>query len=282
MPNWCFNHLEVSGPTELLKQWHDAEFSLQKLLPCPQELLDGKSPAEKDIAEANIEKYGSADWYSWCVDNWGTKWDLTIHDVNLMADDDPSKSILTVSFDSAWGPPLAALENLYYKHRAQKVEMSFEYIEPGCQFAGKLDTRDDEDFIDHEVNYSNAAELEKWISNVGGHGLAESELVSIRDMEDFSDNDSDSEDSEPVTIKEPVMKTVKKTVKKAAAKKTTAKKPVTKKTSSAKKTVKAKKVTAKKVTAKKAVTAKAKKTTVKKAVTKKSATKAVTKKAVTK
>ena len=43
--------------------------------------------------------------YDWCVENWGTKWDIfDIVHASLEGD------TLTISFSTAWSPPIPALE----------------------------------------------------------------------------------------------------------------------------------------------------------------------------
>lgn len=42
---------------------------------------------------SNHDKYGHADWYEWCCDKWGTKWDLSGFDHNND----------TMVFETAWG-----------------------------------------------------------------------------------------------------------------------------------------------------------------------------------
>lgn len=42
---------------------------------------------------SNYEKYGHADWYEWCCDKWGTKWDLSRFHYNKD----------TMIFETAWG-----------------------------------------------------------------------------------------------------------------------------------------------------------------------------------
>jgi hypothetical protein len=76
----------------------------------------------------NIEVHGYKDWYDWCVNEWGTKWDVG-------ADGNPAQDIpggLMLGFDSAWSPPCAAYEKL--------TEMGFRiramYVECGMAYAG--------------------------------------------------------------------------------------------------------------------------------------------------
>jgi hypothetical protein len=115
-----------------------------ELLPCPQELTDTVSGfmgedkrAEHEAQQAaNVEKHGYANWYDFCVNEWGTKWDVGA-DGNL-AQDIPGG--LMLGFESAWSPPIAAYEKLFYmgfKIRAM-------YYEPGMAFAGIFEDGADE------------------------------------------------------------------------------------------------------------------------------------------
>ena len=89
---------------------------------------------------ANLAKHGYANWYDYCVNEWGTKWDVG-------ADGNPAQDIpggLMLGFDSAWSPPIGAYEKL--------MDMGFSiramYYEPGMAFAGIWDNGDD-DFYDY-------------------------------------------------------------------------------------------------------------------------------------
>ena len=76
MPNWCNNFVEISGSKEQLDRVEKA-FTEGRLcdefIPIPAELRDTTAPSREDEATraALIEKYGSADWYDFCVNNWG-------------------------------------------------------------------------------------------------------------------------------------------------------------------------------------------------------------------
>jgi hypothetical protein len=140
MPNWCNNSVEIyhADPAmiERVRKGFNDGGLLSELLPCPQELTEtvSGSMGEDKRAEheaqqaANVEKYGYANWYDFCVNEWGTKWDVG-------ADGNPAQDIpggLMLGFESAWSPPIGAYEKL--------TDLGFTiramYYEPGMAFAG--------------------------------------------------------------------------------------------------------------------------------------------------
>ena len=148
MPNWCNNTLELhhDDPKMIVRAFNaiqdDRFFS--EFVPCPQELSEtvsgfhGKgTPEQADLErkqKENIEKYGYADWYSWSCANWGTKWEICEpfcngHDENY----------LTMSFDTAWSPPIA----FYEKMKDLGFVVRAFYYEPGMAFCGNWDDGDD-------------------------------------------------------------------------------------------------------------------------------------------
>ena len=91
MPNWCYNSITISHKDPaMIERFKKAAESgiLQEFIPCPQELLEGDG------------------WYNWCVENWGTKWDVTCEDVMVRED------TLSTTFNSAWSPPIEAYNKL--------------------------------------------------------------------------------------------------------------------------------------------------------------------------
>lgn len=115
MPNWTTNKLRIAGDAlslEKLERLMEGEgcFDFQKLIPCPQELLNtpevsypDSEPEKKKARQAEQEslkkKYGAAGWYDWCVKNWGTKWTASYCSVESDA------SGLIYKFETAWAPP---------------------------------------------------------------------------------------------------------------------------------------------------------------------------------
>ena len=143
MPNWCNNgitlrHADPAMIERAAKALQAGQF-LQEFIPCPQDLIAtvsgsmGKDTPEQAALEAkqraNFEKYGYITWYEHNVNEWGTKWDVSADNAEIV-----DANTLTAGFDSAWAPPINAYEKL--------VEMGFEveafYYEPGMAFVGKF------------------------------------------------------------------------------------------------------------------------------------------------
>jgi hypothetical protein len=89
--------------------------------------------------QANIATHGYKNWYDWCVNEWGTKWDVGGDGITAEIEN----GRITTSFDSAWSPPIAAYEKL--------LDLGFSvrayYYEGGMCFAGIWEDGDD-DFYD--------------------------------------------------------------------------------------------------------------------------------------
>jgi hypothetical protein len=144
MPNWCFNNLTVSVHNESGKKLAQAfqdnhtddkgeaySSPLTDLYPCPPELLetdaDFKGESPKHLA--NKAKYGHADWYSWRLANWGTKWDAC--EVQIIDEDE---EYVQIRFDSAWSPPTNFFE--WYAKENPDVVFLNQYDEEGMGFEG--------------------------------------------------------------------------------------------------------------------------------------------------
>ena len=140
MPNWCNNVATLQASKariDTVVAGAAGDGVLQALIPVPQELRDTISgsfgDADKQAAleaqeAANLAKYGYKNWYDFCVNEWGTKWDLC--DVTVDRTDDET---VVLSFETAWSPPIEAYENLLAMGFAIKAF----YYEPGMCFVGK-------------------------------------------------------------------------------------------------------------------------------------------------
>jgi hypothetical protein len=147
MPNYCSNVVEIQGPQHILKTLVDHKLDFQKIHPYPPELditagREGPddSPEQKALVaaeESNLEKYGYKNWYDWCVNNWGTKWNAGGDNDAMQVDydeDQDNQGIALFQFDTAWAPPLGVLEKLMETHPELSIECR--YHEPGVGFFG--------------------------------------------------------------------------------------------------------------------------------------------------
>ena len=159
MPNWCSNNLKITCKDSakiqtLVDAWTSGRF-MQTLYPCPQDLRDtiagsysdDEKQKELEIKEkANIEKYGYANWYDWCVAKWGTKWDIDTDAGEAYVSGDTFHA----NFDTAWSPPIEFLMHLDGRNRDVEdqnddYDIECEYEEEGMSFHGIYTTEYGED-----------------------------------------------------------------------------------------------------------------------------------------
>ena len=131
MPNWTSNRLRIQtdslSETEFkkiaeLKEIFKSDSPFNKIIPQPDWLTipneDGELPiikeyknhlGEVDFTITEFPSSGKQDdrWYSWCNENWGTKWDAC--HVQITRDD---KDYLEIRFDTAWSPAQPVIEKI--------------------------------------------------------------------------------------------------------------------------------------------------------------------------
>jgi len=127
MPNWCMNKLTIS---------HSDRSKVMEFVHAYKEgkACDHYLPVPRDengelIVDSSHPNY----WYNWCVNNWGTKWDIgsdnnEVHGLNPTVVDNEA----SMTFDSAWSPPIGLYEKLH--ELGFSVEAT--YFEPGMAFCG--------------------------------------------------------------------------------------------------------------------------------------------------
>lgn len=155
MPNWCSNELSVSGEEHEVQKFRlkveskESCLDFEKISPIPKvfknistggctiggkqvhiwKTVNGKNIAiPKRTLEAWKKKYGSCDWYDWCVNNWGTKWNA--NDAQCNDDGD----CVWYRFETAWAPPIQWLEKASKKF--PKLNFKLKYEEEGMGFMG--------------------------------------------------------------------------------------------------------------------------------------------------
>ena len=154
MPNWCNNYLELEHEDPAMIERARNAFNEGKLLaefcPVPESLHivagmvgdpDEQKKLEEDTAR-NIATHGYGNWYDYCVNEWGTKWD--VGGDGGVATMDEGTNHIEMNFDSAWAPPIAAMEK--FQDLGFKVKLV--YWESGMCFAGIFDENGD-DYLDY-------------------------------------------------------------------------------------------------------------------------------------
>ena len=189
MPNWCNNTVifRHKDPAQIdrVVQAFKAERLFAEFIPCPPELLAdtpvGENYNERVAAKeaANKEKFGYTDWYGWAIANWGTKWDISTGEWN--DEDQANANQVSLSFDTAWQPPVVFLE----KMTEQGFDITSFYLEEGMGFVGKYTSTDG----DESFNFDGSEDLEDIPDDIREFW----DLDTICDWRD-ADDDDDLED----------------------------------------------------------------------------------------
>lgn len=129
MPNWCSNSVTIQHDNpemvDRIVRGYTGEGLFGEFIPCPPEL------------------YQTDAWYMWCVNHWGTKWDVSNNLENSWTQLTRTEpGTVKLVFESAWSPPLPFyehLESLGFKVQAM-------YYEPGMCFCGVYQDGMDDDY----------------------------------------------------------------------------------------------------------------------------------------
>jgi hypothetical protein len=168
MPNWCDNTIKLSHPdTEKMKAL--AEFIKQEKKETG--IFNFLRPIPKDQEE---------NWYEWCVENWGTKWDIADYDSDYWEEN----NTVTLYGNTAWSPPVSLYEYLV----EEGWQIFAMYNEPGVGFCGKFTDEDGDIYYGYDLSDEETLkiieesdpDLYDWV------GL-ESELEWYRESQEESD-----------------------------------------------------------------------------------------------
>jgi hypothetical protein len=153
MPNWVMHKLVIKGKPEDVQalieyvKSADGPFSLDRIIPMPKGLDETADEhlLSKEKAAAlrarNRKAFGHEDWYSWSVENWGTKWDVadaTLEsqtDVELLATIETGRIEAVYHFDTAWNTCKPVIEVLARHFPAIRIEHGC--IEEQPSFGGR-------------------------------------------------------------------------------------------------------------------------------------------------
>lgn len=138
MPNWCSNTITITGSVETLSELKPVieagEGLLNAIKPMPEAIKNTRSPSD------------TPNWYDWSVENWGTKWDVECH--LEFKDNGDGTAEISGWFDSAWAPPIAAMQTLADDWDSCFIELF--YHECGMCFVGCWDSEGGDDYYEYE------------------------------------------------------------------------------------------------------------------------------------
>ena len=176
MPNWCWNHLEVSGDEKQLQEF------VEKSLVSPEEneIHDGTGFS----FEGTLPRGDRKDWYDWSVNNWGTKWDA--YEPEILNND---INFFSVSFETAWSPPIAWIDNIMQDF--PDLCFTLEYEEPGMCFGGRLSAQYEEIWDDLHWDLDSASECCEGEVNWEHKELEQQCLICGEETETISMNVAD-------------------------------------------------------------------------------------------
>jgi len=164
MPNWCENTVTLEHDDPAMIKRAEAAFAdhrfLEEFIPFP----DGE-------------------WdYDWCVNAWGTKWDVGGADgIN-----DVQGNSIVLYFDSAWAPPTRAYDQLV----EQGFRIHATYYEPGMCFAGIWDNGSDDYYEYGDMSAEEIAEtLPEELEDT--YGISE----QVAEWEAEQEEDSEEDDT---------------------------------------------------------------------------------------
>jgi len=155
MPNWCNNYLELEHDDPAMIERAKTAFADARLLaefaPVPQalQIVAGRVGADDEPEQIklqeqtmhNLSTYGYATWYDYCVNEWGTKWDVGGEGDQATVE---NPNAIKMNFDSAWSPPIAAME----KFQDLGFRVKLVYWESGMCYCGLFDENGD-DYLDY-------------------------------------------------------------------------------------------------------------------------------------
>lgn len=126
MPNWCANAVVLRGDPPAVDRAERAARDGRLF----EEYLPQPHPGEWDAR--------------WCVENWGTKWDVTSGGVQI---DRESPGELTLLFETAWTPPIPVFRAM----RLGGLYVRAVYFEPGVMFGGVCDASGDRSYVGDQL-----------------------------------------------------------------------------------------------------------------------------------
>lgn len=174
MPNHCDNTLQITGP----------EVDIRRFIHITK--CDEKEPyviAQHMPIPNNFKGDG---WYTWCVNNWGTKWGD--YETQLFKEA-PDEAIF--HYQTAWGP--------YSDEFLQKISKPFptltflmQYEERGCCFAGVSAVRNGDvlyaQCVEPALPEYNEDDEDQWYDEMNDAYLREIDRMTVEAEQTYETN----------------------------------------------------------------------------------------------
>lgn len=185
MPNWCDNVVVVTGDADSLDKFVQAaqspvdntDLSLEMLHPMPDSVTKGEPIT---LANGAVVQTMSDAEYRWCVDNWGTKWDVEAT-IGRKSDE-----CVEYYFASAWAPPVEAFRKIAKDYPT--LDFTMKYAEPGMAFAGATHFSEGELMYDDCMDFD---DYDDWVNEAHMLGfesaMYEWELYGYDCREDYEE-----------------------------------------------------------------------------------------------
>lgn len=155
MPNWCYNHLDISGgDVSAIKAQLNTAFEVEhdsfnsetremqrKMFKYsnpvfafwnivkPTDLEAYHKQPDHTVPIADQLMFAGDHWYDWNIRNWGTKWDVAVGDEDKYPETeltDEGEAFLGYRFNTAWSPPVEAIVALSQQYPDLVFSLSFE------------------------------------------------------------------------------------------------------------------------------------------------------------
>jgi len=160
MPNWFYFEMQVSGTKKDVLEFVEnvkgskefetegREFDFNHFIPQPENIFRANLSTDK---QQELKESGIPDWYNWNIDNWGTKWNVAVDDVNVCVYNDGSADVF-YTMRTAWAFPAPVIEQMIrdYHHLNFSIQGEEESVAYGVNIDSSEGVWDEEEpiFID--------------------------------------------------------------------------------------------------------------------------------------
>lgn len=158
----------------------------------PRRMDDPDTWSLGEKAYDNLQKYGHTSWYSWCIQNWGTKWN-SYQSSPLQDGDD------TMRFLTAWAAVPNLIKKLSEKYPEQTITYCWADEEVGYN-VGEIVLRGG-DIIEDHTPVSGSREAYEMASEIMGIDLADFNLYLSKDKTGYEYRDEPPVETKPQPAK---------------------------------------------------------------------------------